>query len=142
VLVPVAAVLVVLVAAVAATAAIPDANGVIHGCRSNKTGALRVIDSEQDQTCGKDEAPLTWNQTGTTGLAGPAGPTGHPPRRDRQDHRDQRAPAPGWSVGASYPFRNAEGSTEAWVIDLVRAPGGPAATYVLRMWVACITATN
>jgi hypothetical protein len=28
------------------------------------------------------------------------------------------------------------------VIDLVRAPGGPAATYVLRMWVACITATN
>jgi hypothetical protein len=28
------------------------------------------------------------------------------------------------------------------VINLVRAPGGPAATYVLRMRVACITATN
>jgi hypothetical protein len=26
-------------------------------CRSNKTGALRVIDSEQGQTCGKNEAP-------------------------------------------------------------------------------------
>jgi hypothetical protein len=38
-------VLVVLVAAVAATAAIPDANGVIHGCRNTKCGALRVIDA-------------------------------------------------------------------------------------------------
>jgi hypothetical protein len=63
-LIPVAAVLVVLVAGVAATAAIPDANGVIHGCRSLKTGALRVIDSEQGQSCGKDEAALTWNQKG------------------------------------------------------------------------------
>jgi hypothetical protein len=26
-------------------------------CPSNKTGALRVIDSEQGQTCGKNEAP-------------------------------------------------------------------------------------
>jgi hypothetical protein len=47
-------------------------------------------------------------------------------------------PAPGWSVGAAYPFRNDEGSTEAWVLNLVRAPGGPAATYTLRLWAACI----
>jgi hypothetical protein len=50
-------------------------------------------------------------------------------------------PAPGWSVGASYPFRNAEGSTEAWVLNFVRAPGGPAATYTLRLWAACVTST-
>jgi hypothetical protein len=182
---------------VAATAAIPDSNGVIHGCRSNKTGAVRVIDTEKGQTCTKDEAALPWNQTGPQGPAGPAGPTGAPGLQgpagpqgpagagatgyeiigttksaqvdagqttygdfiDTCASRNKRPvgggafltldstsetpnAAPGWSVGASYPFRNAEGSTEAWVINLVRAPGGPAATYVLRMWVACITATN
>jgi hypothetical protein len=73
VLIPAAAVLVVLAAAVAATAAIPDANGVIHGCRNTKSGALRVIDSEQGQTCGKDEAALPWNQAGPQGPAGVSG---------------------------------------------------------------------
>jgi hypothetical protein len=58
--IPVAAVLVVLVAAVATTAAIPDANGVIHGCRNTKSGALRVIDANTGQTCSKDEAALNW----------------------------------------------------------------------------------
>jgi hypothetical protein len=77
-LVPVAAVLVVLVAAVAATAAIPDANGVIHGCRNLKSGGLRVIDTDKGQTCSKDEAAMTWNQAGPQGLAGPAGSAGPP----------------------------------------------------------------
>jgi hypothetical protein len=59
----VAAVLVVLVAAVAATAAIPDANGVIHGCRSNKDRRApgHRLRAGPD-TCGKDEAPLTGNR--------------------------------------------------------------------------------
>jgi hypothetical protein len=41
----------------AALAAIPDANGVIHGCINNRTGALRVIDSEApaSQTCTSKE---------------------------------------------------------------------------------------
>jgi hypothetical protein len=71
-----AALLTVVGAAVAATAAIPDANGVIHGCRNTKTGALRVIDTDKGQTCSKDEAALTWNQTGPQGPAGPPGPQG------------------------------------------------------------------
>jgi hypothetical protein len=77
VLIPVAAVLVVLAAAVAATAAIPDANGVIHGCRNLKSGVLRVIDTDKGQTCSKDEAALTWNQTGPQGPAGPPGISGY-----------------------------------------------------------------
>jgi hypothetical protein len=48
----------------------------------------------------------------------------------------------GFQVTCSCAFWKREGSTEAWVINLVRAPGGPAATYVLRMWVAYITVTN
>jgi hypothetical protein len=51
-------------------------------------------------------------------------------------------PAPGWSAGASYPFRSAEGSFEAWVVNFVRDPGGPAASYTLHLWVACIPATS
>ena len=54
----------------AATAAIPDANGVIHGCRNTKTGVLRVIDTDKGQTCSKDETALSWNQTGPQGPAG------------------------------------------------------------------------
>jgi hypothetical protein len=166
-----------------AYAAIPDSQGVIHACRNAKSGALRVIDTDKGQTCGKDEAALSWNQTGPQGPAGPAGPAGTPgvsgyeiilTTRDVvvdagqiyygdfdtacADHNkrpvggggllalpgDDSAtpnPAPGWSVGASYPFRSADGSTEAWVVNFVRDPGGVAASYTLRLWVACVTAT-
>jgi hypothetical protein len=53
-----------------AYAAIPDANGVIHGCRKNSGGALRVIDSEAGQTCSGSETALNWNQTGPAGISG------------------------------------------------------------------------
>jgi hypothetical protein len=66
-LIPVTAVFVVLVAAVAATAAIPGANGVIHGCRNLKSGLLRVIDTDAGQTCGGNETPLNWRQDGVSG---------------------------------------------------------------------------
>jgi hypothetical protein len=70
--IPIAVVLVA-VGATVAVAAIPDANGVIHGCRDTRTGALRVIDSEAGQTCGSKEAALNWNQTGPQGPAGVSG---------------------------------------------------------------------
>ena len=74
-----------------AYAAIPDGNGVIHGCYNtgaNPSGALRVIDTEAGAKCAKNEKPLAWNQQGPkgdkgdqgdpgpAGPAGPAGPTG------------------------------------------------------------------
>jgi hypothetical protein len=75
-LIPVAALLIVLVAAVTAAAFIPDANGVIHGCRNTKTGVVRVIDTDKGEICSKNQAALTWNQTGPQGPAGPQGPQG------------------------------------------------------------------
>jgi hypothetical protein len=51
---------------------IPDANGVIHGCYSTKTGSLRVTAS----TCAKGEKALTWNQKGPKGSNGGQGPKG------------------------------------------------------------------
>lgn len=50
-----------------AWAVIPDSSGVIHGCRSNKSGALRVIDAPS-QSCKTGETPLNWNQQGSPGI--------------------------------------------------------------------------
>jgi hypothetical protein len=44
-----------------ALATIPDSSGVIHGCYDNKTGGLRVIDTDKGHTCTKSETALTWN---------------------------------------------------------------------------------
>jgi hypothetical protein len=56
-----------------AVASIPDSNGVIHACRDTRNGALRAIDTEAGQQCGKNETPLTWNQTGPQGPGGISG---------------------------------------------------------------------
>lgn len=58
----------------AAVAAIPDEDGVIHGCRKVDGGALRVV--AKASACRSSERPLAWNQTGPRGPAGPAGPAG------------------------------------------------------------------
>lgn len=64
-----------------AYAAIPDQNGVIHGCYNTggllqEKGALRVSD---DGRCKSNEIAVDWNRTGPMGpmgATGPAGPTG------------------------------------------------------------------
>jgi len=67
---------------VASYSSIPDAQGVIHGCYDDSTGALRVIDTDASGICRGTENALDWNQhgqpglTGHTGRQGPAGPAG------------------------------------------------------------------
>lgn len=68
--------LLVLASGAVALAAIPSADGTIHGCRKNSNGTLRVIDAEAGQTCQAGETALTWNQRGPAGPPGPAGPSG------------------------------------------------------------------
>lgn len=46
--------------AAVAYATIPDGKGVIHGCRNNGSGVLRVIDSG---SCSPAETPLDWVQS-------------------------------------------------------------------------------
>ena len=55
-----------------AYATIPDANGVIHGCRKTGSGLLRVIDADV-ASCKPGEARLNWNQQGVQGPPGPPG---------------------------------------------------------------------
>src|SRR3954454_5769027 len=72
--------------AAVAVAAIPSADGTIHGCinpASTPPGAARIID-DATQACAAGETPLNWTQPGPVGppgragRAGPAGPPGDP----------------------------------------------------------------
>jgi len=47
-----------------AFASIPDANGVFHGCVRTSTGAIRIIDTDQNQTCRAGETAVSWNKAG------------------------------------------------------------------------------
>ena len=72
---PVAVTFVVALGVVAiAQAAIPDSNGVIHGCYHQNSGDLRVVD--KGVACGNNETALSWSQTGPQGLQGPQGQPG------------------------------------------------------------------
>jgi hypothetical protein len=62
--------------ATAVQAAIPDAQGVIHGCYQKNVGTLRVIDRSKGGACNPSESSLNWNQTGPTGTTGAQGATG------------------------------------------------------------------
>jgi hypothetical protein len=74
-----AALTVPLVGAVAG-AAVPDTQGVFHGCYVKTTGALRVIDPSSTNAarnrCKATEAAITWNQRGPQGPQGVQGPQG------------------------------------------------------------------
>jgi len=67
----IAVVPVVLLAAVSGIAlgTIPAANGVIHACYVKKTGALRVVSTNEH--CPSGQAALNWNATGPKGPQGP-----------------------------------------------------------------------
>jgi hypothetical protein len=58
-----------------AWSAIPDDDGMLHGCYKKSGGSLRVIDYPQ-QSCAKDETMISWNRQGPAGPEGPAGPQG------------------------------------------------------------------
>jgi hypothetical protein len=49
-----------------AVASVPDSSGVIHGCRKNGDGTLKVIDSAT-QTCGNGFTALNWDQHAASG---------------------------------------------------------------------------
>ena len=59
-----------------ALAAIPSANGVIHGCYKQFGGTLRVIDADAAQKCTTKEKTLAWNAQGPKGDKGDPGPQG------------------------------------------------------------------
>jgi hypothetical protein len=82
-----------------ALAAIPGADGVIHGCYKAKNGQLRLVDpaSQSRHTphhsdCRPSELSINWNQQGPPGVQGPPGPPG--PKGDKGDPGVQGPPGP------------------------------------------------
>jgi hypothetical protein len=74
-----AATVLLALAAGIAYAAIPDSNGVIHGCYQTTSGTLRVIGSNPTVgggKCSTGEKALNWNQRGPTGAKGATGANG------------------------------------------------------------------
>lgn len=55
-------------AAIGVMAAIPDTNGVIHGCYRTSSGILRVVDSPT-QACNSNETAINWQQNGAQALS-------------------------------------------------------------------------
>lgn len=64
------------IATAVALAAIPDSNGVIHGCYTTAGGSLRVVNASSE--CFVTETPLDWGVEGPAGAAGSQGPQGLP----------------------------------------------------------------
>jgi Collagen triple helix repeat (20 copies) len=64
------------IATAVALAAIPDSNGVIHGCYTTASGSLRVVNASSE--CFVTETPLDWGVEGPAGAAGSQGPQGVP----------------------------------------------------------------
>lgn len=60
--------------AVATVASIVGSDGVIHGCYTERTGALRVV--APGTACDRGEQAIEWNQQGPQGATGPQGPAG------------------------------------------------------------------
>jgi hypothetical protein len=98
-------------------AAIPDSGGVIHGCYQKEHGQLRVIDSEQQQSCKHSEVALNWSQTGPQGPAGPQGPKGDTGAIGPQGPAGTQGPAgPQGAQGATGP-QGPTGPSDGWSLD-------------------------
>jgi len=52
-------------------------DNVIRACYHSKTGALRILDADATDSCGKHETRLDWNLQGVPGLPGAAGVSGY-----------------------------------------------------------------
>ena len=48
-------------------------DNVIRACYHSKTGALRILDADATDSCGKHDTRLDWNLQGVPGLPGAAG---------------------------------------------------------------------
>jgi hypothetical protein len=99
----VAGIVAILAVAASATAfaAIPDENGVIHGCYNTKSGALRVTNTSVNGpslSCANTETGLNWDQTG------PAGPQGVPGAQGAPGPKGDPGPSDAYVALAAGPY--------------------------------------
>jgi hypothetical protein len=103
---------------IAAAAAIPSADGVIHACYRENTGAVRLVD--EGTACLPIESAISWNQKGPKGdpgEPGPPGPQGSPgetgPQGDAGPKGDDGPPGPPGPAGPATRVTHSSGSPQA-----------------------------
>jgi type VI secretion system secreted protein Hcp len=117
-------------------AAIPSADGTIHACITDATGAIRIIDAEANPapTCGQGESALNWNQRGPAGAAGPAGPAGA--QGPQGDQGPRGATGDSGPAGFSSPSSSSSSSDNNSSNNSFSTPsqaGGPSADMFLKL---------
>jgi hypothetical protein len=85
----------------AAVNANPGRSGLIDGCYTAKTGALRVISA--GKKCAKGQLALSWNQKGQSGPQGPAGAQGPPGQTGLQGPPGPSSGPAGGALTGTYP---------------------------------------
>jgi type VI secretion system secreted protein Hcp len=111
-------------------AAIPSADGTIHSCVTNSTGAIRIIDAEANpaQNCNAGEQALNWNQRGPVGPAGAAGPQG-----PQGDQGPRGATGDSGPAGFSSPSSSSSSSGSNNSFSTPSQAGGPSADMFLKL---------
>ena len=136
--IPVALAIAAVALAGAAVAAIPDGDGVIHGCYQLENGMLRVV--AEGSTCRDAERALAWSEQGPQGLqgvqgpAGPQGPQGEPgpagEKGDRGDKGDKGDPGergeqgPPGVAGVTTVFATSDHNSDSTRLATVTCPAG------------------
>lgn len=114
-----------------AYAAIPDPDGTVHGCVSNLTGTLRIIDPSTGARCSALETPLNFSQQGLPGPAGAQGPQGPAGASGPQGPAGAQGPqGPAGSAGVSgYEVVRTAGapSTANFQVQVATCPSGKTA---------------
>lgn len=114
----------------AVQAAIPDSNGVIHGCVL-PSGNLRVIDSATG-ACKGNEASLEWNQAGAPGPAGQdgaPGADGAPGKDGVSPTVTQLASGDSHCAAGGAAITDASGTTAYVCSGAAGSPGAPGASF-------------
>jgi len=134
--------LLVLVVSGIAYAAVPGSNGVINGCYSKTTGALRVINTAKKQRCkAAKEIALSWSQQGQPGVAGAAGREGSAGKEGARGQEGPPGPYPsgplpsGKTVRGLYAVTGSTPSAEEGLFSSISfgyEVRGPVSTIVIR----------
>jgi hypothetical protein len=136
-----------------AWAAIPDAGGTFHACANANSGVLRLIDTEDGETCNPNESEVSWSQSGPQGPPGLAGMekvTGEIVTIDASNSFDfsfvncptgKKAISGGWdTTNFNSPdiavTDNEVLGDHGWIVDVLWTGGGTG-HYAFRAWATC-----
>jgi hypothetical protein len=110
-------------------AAVPDADGTIHGCYRRMLGTPRVTDASSAnpvlRKCSAAETAISWSQAGPMGPAGPSGPPGLPGAQGEPGPQGPAGPSDAYVAQHAEPVHLTAAAANLATLNL------PAGQYVL-----------